>query len=254
MILLKTKEEIKIIQEGGRRLNEVLRKVIGSVREGVTTLDLDKVAEEEIIKKGGQPSFKMVPNYHWAACICLNEIVVHGIPNKVPLKKGDILGIDLGMFYQGWHTDTAWTIQVGKEDTPTRFLKTGQEVLKKAISLAVAGHYLGHISLAIQQTIEKEGYSPVRQLTGHGIGRKLHEEPAIPCVLKGQMEKTPLLKEGMVLAIEVIYNMGKSGIVYKNNDGWTIISCDGLPSATFEHTVAVTQNGPLILTGGFDII
>lgn len=255
-IILKTNEEIKIMAEGGKKLGRILEEVIKKAKPGVEIRELDCFAEELIKKAGGRPSFKMVPKYKWATCLCVNEVVVHGIPNDYILKEGDILGIDVGMYYKGFHTDTAHTIKIrnskyeirNKKEEIDKFLKTGIIALEKAIGVAKVGNYLGHISKAIQETIEGQGYSVVRSLVGHGVGRKLHEEPQIPGFLKGKIKVSAPLKIGMTLAIEVIYNQGGKEVVFKNDDGWTIATADGEPSGLFEHTIAVTENGPIILT------
>ena len=252
-IILKTDEEIKIMAEGGKKLGRILEEVIKKAKPGVGTRELDNFAEELIKKAGGRPSFKMVPKYKWATCLCVNEVVVHGIPNSYKLKEGDILGIDVGMYYKGFHTDTAWTLRVqnpkSKIQNPNdKFLNTGIVALEKAIGVAKVGNYLGHISKTIQETIEDAGYSVVKSLVGHGVGRKLHEEPQIPGFLKGKIKVSAPLQIGMTLAIEVIYNQGGKEVVFKNDDGWTIATCDGKLSGLFEHTIAVTEKGPIILT------
>lgn len=255
MIFLKTDSQIKIMLEGGKKLARVLELVKERVKVGITTKELDRIAELLIKKEGGKPSFKMVSGYKFATCMCVNNCVVHGLPDKYKLKDGDILGIDIGMFYRGFHTDMAWTIRVSDSKFSIlnskieEFLRTGELALKRAIEKAVIGNRIGHISQAIQETIEEAGYSVVRQLVGHGIGRELHEEPQVPGFLKGGIEGTPELKEGMTLAIEIIYNLGKPEVCYKNSDGWTIITSDGSLSGLFEKTIAITKNGPLTLTG-----
>jgi methionyl aminopeptidase len=201
-----------------------------------------------------------VPGYYWASCINLNDGVVHGIPDETPIKKDDYVSVDLGFFSHGFHTDLSWTIKTvdspprfaergrGRRETvDDRFLKTGEEALKKAIDQVKPENRVGQISKAIEQTIKKAGYQPIRALTGHGVGHELHQEPAIPCFLKGKISQTPLLKKGMVLAIEVIYTQGEPGLVMAD-DGWTITTQDGKIAGLFEETVAVTANGHLVLT------
>ncbi|MFZ5365671.1 MAG: type I methionyl aminopeptidase [Patescibacteria group bacterium] len=253
MIPLKSKKEIEIMVEGGKRLRQVLEHVLKNLKPGITTLQLDKQAEEKILAFGGKPSFKMVPGYAWATCITVNEEVVHGIPGERKIKEGDVVGVDMGMYYKGFHTDMAETIKIKNEklkiknEETERFLETGRKALEEAIKMAKAGNYLGQISKTIEGEIKKAGFSPVRALTGHGIGRILHEEPQIPCFLEGRVEKTPKLKKGMTLAIEVIYNLGLPEVVL-TSDGWTIKTKDGKISGLFEETVAVTANDPLVLT------
>lgn len=248
MIEIKSPEEISIMAEGGRILAEVLGKVLERAVVGATTLDLDRYADELIMAAGARPSFKMEKEYRFATCMCVNEMVVHGIPTEYKLKEGDILGVDLGVYYKGFHTDASWTIEVKSTSQNSKFLEIGETALEKAVKKCVAGNHVGDISRAIQETVEGAGYACVRQLVGHGIGRDLHEDPEIPGFLRRRIENTPLIKKGMVFAVEVIYNMGKSPVVYGNSDGWTIVTRDGFPSGLFEHTVAVTDRGPEVLT------
>lgn len=267
MITVKSEEEIKIMKEGGGILAWVMAAVVKKAKPGVTTQELDQFAEGLIKKRGGLPSFKMVPKYNWATCMCVNDCVVHGIPNKHKLKEGDVLGIDIGIFYEGFHTDMARTLRVrNKKVSPKRnflrevniknkklreidrFLKTGKIALKRAIEQARVGNRLGHISKAIQDTVEEASYSVVKTLVGHGVGEKLHEEPEIPCFLKSKIKDSPSLQKGMTLAVEVIYNLGSEETVLKQSDGWTILTKDGKLSGLFEDTVAVTEKGPIVLT------
>jgi len=252
MIPLKNDKEIQIMAEGGQKLGQILKTTLSFVKPGITTAELDKIAEEEIIKKGGKPSFKMVRGYHWASCITVNSEVVHGIPGKKKIMAGDNVGIDLGIYYKGFHTDTSWTILVPggeakKDKEKKKFLKAGKEALALAIQKARPGNYLGQISETIQTQIEGAGYHVVRELTGHGVGKSLHEDPCIPGFINGDIKKTIKIKKGMTLAIEIIYTFGKPDIVLEA-DGWTIATKDGKISALFEGTVAVGPNGPLILT------
>lgn len=242
-LTIKTLEEMEVMAEGGRRLAEIRDKIIETIKPGITGLELDDLANELIEKTGGKASFKMVPGYKWATCININDVVVHGIPDKTVVTLGDKVGLDIGMLYKGFHTDTS--VSVGE---PEKFLETGKLALKKAIGEARIGKRIMDISRAMQETVEGAGYSVVRALTGHGIGRKLHEDPAIPCFEFGKYECSPRIVEGMVLAIEVMYNEGESDVVYKNEDGWTIATADGKMSGLFEETVAVTKKGPVILT------
>lgn len=246
----KTPEQIEIMAAGGAILARVIDLVLEKAAPGITTRQLDEYAEQLIRESGAFPSFKMEKGYFFATCMCVNEVVVHGIPNGEPLKEGDILGVDIGVFYQGFHTDASWTVVIGKvfSEKRRRFLRTGQLALQAAIEKCFPGRRVGEISREIGRIITQAGYSPVKQLVGHGVGRDLHEDPEIPCYSRGKVENTAEIKEGMVLAIEVIYNMGKSPVIYHNDDGWTIATRDGLPSGLFEYTVAVTANGPRVLT------
>jgi methionyl aminopeptidase len=249
---IKTEEEIRMMAEGGKKIAEIRDQISELVKPGITTGELDRKADELIEKAGGQASFKMVPGYRWATCINLNDVVVHGIPGDQVIKRGDKVGIDVGMFYKGFHTDTATTVKVKskseKDIEIENFLETGRKALNKAIEQAKPGKRVMDISRAIQETVEEAGYSVVTALTGHGVGRNLHEEPPIPCFVLGNYEHSPQLVIGTVLAIEVMYNAGKSEVAYKNDDGWTIVTADGKISGLFEHTVAVTKSGPVILT------
>jgi methionyl aminopeptidase len=252
MITIKSKREIEIMSEGGKILRKILNTILENLKPGVTTLALDQLAEKKILEFGGRPSFKMVPGYRWSTCITLNDEVVHGIPGDRKISDGDVVGVDIGIYYQGFHTDMAETVLVGgqksqKRNEKSKFLEVGRKALEKAIAKAKPGNYLGEISKTIEENIKKAGFSPVYSLTGHGIGRKLHEEPQIPCFLEGEIENTPLLKKGMTLAIEVIYNLGSPEVVL-SCDGWTIKTKDGKISALFEETVAIVDSGFLVLT------
>ncbi len=242
-LTIKTGKEIAIMAEGGAKLAEIRDKVVKAVKPGVNAIELDKLADKLIIQAGGKPSFKMVPGYRWATCININDVVVHGIPDSYKIKTGDKVGIDIGFFYKGWHTDTSVTV-----GGPARFLKVGRLGLKRALAQAQVGKRVADISAAMQKTVEEAGYNVVRALTGHGIGRELHEEPAIPCFVMDKYEHSPELVEGMVIAMEIMYNVGSADVVYKNDDGWTIATKDGKISGLFEETVAITSHGPIILT------
>jgi methionyl aminopeptidase len=255
MIKIKAPDEIKIMQTGGQMLAETLREVCASVKPGISEIELDALADKLIKEKGGEAGFKKVEGYHHATCISTNEVVVHGIPSPYKLKEGDIIGIDCGVFYKGFHTDMSETVRVQSSklkvhnDEVDKFLKVGELALKAGISQAKVGNRVGHISKAIQDIVEAQnGYSVVRSLVGHGVGRELHEDPEIPGYLLDKIEKTPELKEGMVIAIEVIYNMGGPDLVFANNDGWTLQTKDGSLAGLFERTLAITKDGPLILT------
>ena len=235
--------------QGGQILGNIRDTLASAVKPGIKTKDLEKMASEMIEKAGGQASFKMVPGYHWATCINLNEVVVHGIPDETVIGDGDKVGIDVGLFYKGYHTDTATTVMVNNNGKSNKFLDTGKLALKTAIGQVKPGKRVFDVSKAIQDTVEASGYSAIRALTGHGVGKNLHEEPAIPCFVVGKYEHSQVLQTGMVLAIEVMYNAGVFEVVYKNSDGWTIATADGKISGLFELTVALTQSGPVILTG-----
>ncbi len=257
MIQIKTSAEIKKMEEGGEILGDVLSQVLKKVEEGVSELELDQFAQEQILKKGAYPAFKKVEGYRHSLCIATNEVVVHGVPTDCRFKNGDVVGIDCGVYYKGFYTDMSETVSVStnnkqqttnNKDGIDRFLETGKSALDEAIGQAVAGKRVGNISQTIQNIIEGQGYSVVKSLIGHGVGRALHEEPEVPGYLAGNIKDTPLLEKGMTIAIEVIYNMGKDEVVYKNKDGWTISTKDRSISGLFERTVAIMANGPKILT------
>ena len=257
MIIIKTSEEIEIMRAGGKILAEVLFEVLSHAKAGVSEMELDQLAEKLILEKGGEPGFKKVKGYKHAICISTNDVVVHGVPTDYTLKEGDTVGIDCGVYYRGFYTDMAQTLRVKNQkskiknqnyDAVDKFLQTGEKAMWEGIRTAKVGQRVGDISKAIQTIVEGQGYSVVRSLIGHGVGRKLHEDPEVPGFLDGEISKTPLLEEGMTIAIEVIYNMGKSDVVYSNSDGWTIKTKDHSLSGLFERTIAITKNGPLILT------
>ncbi len=255
-LTIKTDEEIKIMTEGGCFLGEIRNRLADAVEPGMKTMMLEKLACEMIDKTGGKASFKLVPGYHHATCININEVVVHGIPGDRVINDGDKVGIDVGLFYKGFHTDTSVTVMANHNPQNInhklqRFLDVGKEGLYKAIKMAKPGKRVADISKAMQETVEAAGYSAVTALTGHGIGRNLHEEPPIPCFEVGKYENSPILVENMVIAIEIMYNEGTADVVYENDDGWTIATADGKISGLFEHTVAVARSGPVILTGHF---
>ncbi len=250
MIKIKSKKDIEKIKKGGKILSSVMWELVRNLKPGVSELDLEEMAEKLIIQKGARPGFKKVEGYNYTLCVSTNNQVVHGIPTNYVLKEGDLVGLDCGVFYQGFFTDMAETALVGKENNKevSKFLEVGKKALNKAIKQASVGNRIGHISKAIQDTVEGSGYSVVRTLVGHGVGKKLHEEPEIPGFIAEKIEKTPLLKEGMVLAIEVIYNMGSNDVVREEGDNWTIKTEDNSLSATFERTITVGKKGGIILT------
>lgn len=248
MIPIKTPEEIKIMQEGGQELAQVKKELRKTIAPGISFEEIEQLAQSKILSFWGKPSFEMVPGYRWATCINVNEGVVHGIPRGGEVFAGDIVSVDVGFFYQGFHTDCAFTVGVGKvNEEKKRFLEAGKETLEVAIKTLRPGNRVGHISKAIERNLGKYGFTPIRDLTGHGIGRKLHEEPPIPCFLAGSISQTAKLVPGMVLAIEVIYAAGKPDLVLSDDD-WTISTKDGKIAGLFEETVALTANGPRILT------
>lgn len=255
MINIKTPEEIEIMLVGGKILADVLFEVLKHAKVGVSELELDQLAEKLILERGGEPGFKKVEGYKHTICISTNDVVVHGIPTGYKLKVGDVVGIDCGVYYKGFHTDMAQTVRVKSEKLKIqnsgeidKFLEIGEKAMWEGIKAAKLGNRVGDVSKAIQDIVEGQGYSVVRSLIGHGVGRELHEDPEVPGFLDGSIMKTPLLKIGMTIAVEVIYNMGKSDVVYSNRDGWTIKSKDGSLSGLFERTIVIAKNGSLVLT------
>jgi methionyl aminopeptidase len=238
------------MQYGGHMLATVLGEVMDAAVPGITELELDHLAEKRIRELGGEPGFMKVKGYHHSTCFSTNDVVVHGIPSNYILKDCDVVGIDCGVYYQGFHTDMSESKRIGgsKNDAVDIFLKTGKVALDESIKQAVIGNRIGHISQTIQRIVEKEGgFSIVRSLIGHGVGRELHEAPEVPGYLVGNINRTPLLKEGMTIAIEVIYNMGTHDVVL-DSDHWTIRTHDGKLSGLYERTIAITEDGPLMLT------
>lgn len=248
MIKSKTKDEIEIMREGGQKLLQIKEELAKNVTLGKSGEDIDKLARELIAKAGGKPSFKMVKNYFWTTCVNINDGVVHGIPDKKAFKEGDIVSIDVGFFYKGFHTDTSFTTSIGKAAKETlKFLDAGKKSLKESVCQVKPGRKISAISKKIQKILEERGYSPVRALTGHGIGRELHEEPNIPCFWDPRL-KDEIIPEGAVFAIEVIYTLGLPDLVLSTDDNWTISTKDGKIAGLFEETVAASKNGPQILT------
>lgn len=223
-----------------------LKKVLEHVRVGAKCQDLDKIARFEIESRQASPSFMTVDDYKWTICTTINDQVVHGIPTHTKLAAGDIIGIDIGALYRGYHSDMAISVPVGKiSDARKKFLQVGRDTLEIAISQAKVGNTIGDISAKLQEKIEGAGYSVVKSLTGHGIGRNLHEDPMVPGF--GKKGTGARVLENMVLAIEVIYAQGSSEVKLEP-DGWTISTVDGSLAGLFEQTIAVTKDGPITLT------
>lgn len=239
-------EDIKILREGGRRLAKILDKLCQAAKVGVSTLQLNNLAEKLIKNEGGTPNFKNFNGYPFATCISINDELVHGLPSPRKIKEGDLVGIDVGMEYQGWHLDTAVTLGIGKiSSEDEKLLKATKRSLEEGISKVKPGANLGEVSNAIQNSIESAGFSVIRQLSGHGIGRTLHQDPRIYNF--GSKNSGPVIKEGMLLAIEPMVSAG-DWKVKVGKDGFTVKTIDGSRSAHFEHTVLVTEKGSQILT------
>lgn len=246
MVILKLPEEIERARASNRIVAEVLSRLREKVKPGVKTKDLDKFAEEIAEKRGARPAFKGYHGYPHSLCISINEVVVHGMPSERVLEEGDIVGLDFGVFYQGFFGDATVTLPVGKVTAKAlRLMQVTEQSLYAGIAQAREGNRLGDISAAVQSVVEEAGYSVVRDFVGHGIGKDLHEEPQIPNF--GQKGRGIELKKGMILAIEPMVNEGKYKVQVLP-DGWTVVTKDGSLSAHFEHSIAVTEHGPDILS------
>ena len=248
MIQLKSQREIEIMARGGKILADTVKLMEDSVKPGMTTADLDAIAEDFIRShKGAVPSFKGLYNFPASICSSINNEIVHGIPSrKRVLAEGDLVSIDVGVYYEGYHTDSATTVAVGKvSDESARLLQVTRDALAAGVAAAKLGNHLGDIGAAVQEVVEAAGFSVVRDLVGHGIGAGFHEEPQVPNY--GKPKRGIRLVPGLTIAIEPMVNIGKPGI-RTMPDKWTVVTIDGTRSAHFEHTVAVTDNGPRILT------
>ncbi|MCX8042785.1 MAG: type I methionyl aminopeptidase [Desulfobacterota bacterium] len=247
MIFCKNEEELKLMHKANLVVAETLRELKKHIRPGVTTERLDRIAEEFIRSKNGKPAFKGYRGYPATLCISINEEVVHGIPGKRELKRGDIVSLDIGVLLDGYYGDAALTVGVGQISAEAqKLIRVTEEALYKGIEKVRVGNRLLDVSAAIQKHVEAHGFNVVRDFVGHGIGRNLHEDPQIPNFCAPSTHN-PRLKEGMVLALEPMVNQGTYRIKVLE-DGWTAVTRDGKLSAHFEHTVAVTKNGPWILS------
>lgn len=247
MIFLKNKEEIEKIRTSCDLVSRTIAEVGKHIRPGISTLELDKIGEEYIRKNNAEPAFLGYKGFPNSLCISVNEEVVHGIPNAMHLKEGDIVSVDCGVKLNGWFGDSAYTFTIGEVSAEVKqLLHDTQEALRIGVALAQPGKRIGDISFAIQEFCEKQkGYGVVRELVGHGIGKKLHEDPEVPNF--GKRGQGPKMSAGMVIAIEPMINMGTRK-VYTGNDKWTIYTEDNKPSAHFEHTICVTQGEADVLT------
>jgi methionyl aminopeptidase len=251
VITIKTAEEIALMRRASQIVAEVLDELVAAVRPGVTTDELDKIAEHATLKRDARPAFKgYKPGdvvYPKSLCVAINEEIVHGIPSSRKLRSGDIVGLDYGVVYRGFFGDSARTVPVGDVPESTmRLLRVTREALYAGIAQARVGNRISDISRAVQETAEKAGYSVVTEFAGHGIGRRLHEDPQVPNYFRRGMPN-PRLQEGMALAIEPMVNEGTPDLEMLS-DGWTAVTADGKLSAHFEHSIAITSNGPLILS------
>jgi methionyl aminopeptidase len=246
MVILKSREEIEKMRDSNLIVAEILQELKALIKPGISTIELDRFAEEQALKKGARPAFKRYRGYAHSLCTSVNNIVVHGIPSERKLMSGDILSLDFGIYYQGYYGDAALTVPVnGVSETALRLMRVTEESLYRGIEQAVVGNRLGDISAAVQGCVEVAGFSVVRDFVGHGIGENLHEDPQIPNYgIKG---KGIELKPGMVFAVEPMVNEGTYSVKILK-DGWTVETADGKLSAHFEHTVAITEDGPRILS------
>lgn len=246
MVILKQPDEIDKARASNRIVAEVLSVLREKVKPGVTTRELDKIAESVTEKRGAKPAFKGYRGYPYSLCASINEEVVHGMPSNRVLIEGDIVGLDYGVNYKGLYGDSAITLPVGRaSEQAARLMQVTEQSLYAAIDQACSGNRLGDISATVQGTVEAAGYSIVRDFVGHGIGKSLHEDPQIPNF--GKKGRGIELKKGMILAIEPMVNAGRYKVKILS-DGWTVITADGSLSAHFEHSVAITDNGPEILS------
>lgn len=247
MIKIKSQEEIDLMREAGRITRDTLKVVENSIRVGISTKELDKIAFDYIKSQGATPSFKNYCGFPGSICASVNDTIVHGIPsNNIILKEGDIISIDCGAKYKGYHGDAARTFPVGKIDAKVkRLIKVTEQSFFEGIKDLKSGAFVGDISHRIQTFVEKNGYSIVRELVGHGVGSHLHEDPMVPNY--GKAGSGPRLNAGAVIAIEPMVNMGDKNVVFMS-DGWTCKTKDGLPSAHYENTILITENGVEILT------
>jgi methionyl aminopeptidase len=246
VIIIKTDAQIEIMRKAGKIAAETLKLVGESIEPGVTTAEIDRKAEEYILSRGARPGFKGYRGFPATACISIDDEVVHGIPGDRVLIEGQIVSIDLGTIVDGYYGDCAATFPVGQiSDEKRKLLEVTKRSLETGISKVKKGSKLGRVSSAIQELVEAEGFSVVREMVGHGIGRNLHEDPQVPHY--GPADVGPVLEKGMVLAIEPMVNSGGFRISHKP-DGWTVVTADGSYSAHFEHTIAVTDDGADVLT------
>jgi methionyl aminopeptidase len=246
MIIVKSEREIEAMRRAGRLVAEIHRQLREAVRPGITTFEMDDLAERLTLEAGATPAFKGYRGYGYTVCASVNDQVVHGVPNRRPLERGDIVSLDFGLLLEGFYGDAAFTLPVGKVTRETgALLEAGEEALRRGIAKATPKNRLYDIGAAIQRHAEGCGYSVVREYVGHGIGRALHEEPQVPNF--GEENTGVRLRAGMVLAIEPMINQGGKE-VRTLEDGWTVVTQDRSLSVHFEHTVAITENGPEILT------
>lgn len=243
----RSSSQIELMRKSGNVTARALKAILEAVKPDISLLELEEVAKNEILKLEAKPSFMTVPDYSWATCLTINNEVVHGTPRPIKLKEGDLFSVDIGAVLNGWHTDAAWSVIVGKvkDSEKEKFLKAGEEAMWQGISQARSGNKIGDIGASMQKVVEGAGYSVVRSLVGHGIGKKLHEDPEVPGF--GKSGRGLPLKKGMTIAIEAIYNQGNHEVVLEK-DGWTISTRDGSWGGLFEMTVVVGNEEAEVLT------
>jgi methionyl aminopeptidase len=240
-------KKLKAMQASGLILSQVKKALRKAIKPGITTLGLDQLAEKIIIDSKAYPSFKTVRGYNFTTCININSGMVHGMPSSKKLKPKDVVTVDCGVYFKGFHTDSAFTMQIPPLiSSTTKFLKTGEQALETAIKKAIPGNSVYDLSLALQETIEQAGYAVSRDLTGHGVGQKLHQHPNISCFAIEE-DKNNILKKGQTLAIEIMYAKGRPELE-QAKDGWTLSTIDNSLAGMFEHTVMVSSPHPTILT------
>lgn len=246
-IRLKSPDDLKRIREGGAIISDIFRTISEMALQGISTWEIDTFIDGIIVKRGARSAFKTIQNYDFASCISINNEVVHGVPSKKKrVKEGDIVKIDIGIALNGYFSDSCWTFTVGKiSDDARRLVASAGEALERAIGVMAPGNFTGDLGHVVETYARERGYSVVKQFTGHGTGFALHEPPQVPHY--GRPGTGVLLAEGMVLAVEPVLNKGRAEVKVLD-DGWTAVTADGLLSAQFEHTVAITSRGPIILT------
>jgi methionyl aminopeptidase len=252
MVYYKTNAEIELIRKSSLLVSATLAEVAKFLKPGITTLQLNAMAEQFIRDNGAIPSFKNYKGFPYACCISVNDAVVHGFPNNTALKDGDIVSVDVGVFMNGYHGDSAYTFAIGAiTDEIKQLLRVTKESLKKGVEKAVAGNRIGDIAFAVQEYTErKHGYGVVRELVGHGLGKQLHEDPQVPNF--GKRGTGLKMREGLIIAIEPMINLGKKDVYY-DKDGWTVRTKDGKPAAHYEHNVCIQKNKPDILSSFTEI-
>ncbi len=235
--------------EGGRILKAVVGELEKQIVPGIKTLEIDRHARQLIRRMGAETSFDKVPGYRWATCLSVNEVVVHGVPGSYRLKKGDLLKLDIGVYYGGYHVDYGDTYLVAEEPSGEikKFLDAGRGTLDKLLKLAKPGRHIGVLSQTIEESIEKAGYRVILDLTGHAVGKELHEDPLIPGFLDTDIKKTPKLEVGTAYALEVIYSVSDHRAVYAGSDGWSLRTKNNSLSACFENSVFIDKQEALIL-------